>query len=225
NLDFGAELKLNGVEDNNSKNKDDPEEGEGDFKGMDFHFTAVYTLAPVTLRVALLGEGFASAVSPTLDPLVSAGARLIFDIPNAEGSPLDLGDPWVQLQMLPNENISATVKKESFKDMDVAFEWEPSYSIIQSSEEAPKPITLKALLWFGVNYKSWHEVDSEQEKHPLEFAVRPKLEFKFAKNATLGIYDKVWVVQQTSRYDKGKRTIPADGSIKNEIGLRFEWAF
>jgi hypothetical protein len=212
NFDFGAELDLLGMEPTNGKyDTDRPNEKEGDFKGVNFHLTAVYAFAPITVKAALVGEGFANAISNAPDPLVSAGARVIFDIPNAEGSPFDLGDPWVQFQMLPNGNETekdgvTAVKKESFKDMEIAFEWEPSYSIV--------PDQLKVILWFGVNYKSWAYQTDNQEKHPLKFAVRPALEFKFAPNATLKVQDEMTFIQQEK--EKG---------LKNVVGFRFAWAF
>jgi hypothetical protein len=236
NLDFGAELKLNGLQDNNGKLQSNPDEGEGDFKGMNFHLTAVYTFAPITIKAALVGEGFANTVETTtiygtdkvLDPLVSAGVQISFDIPNAEGSPLDLGEPWVRFQMLPNQLMLETVSgtelhefvrnkdgdlirpgaEESFKDMLIEFEWEPSYSLV--------PDQLKALLWFGVNYRAWANVkdDDFQKKYPLEVAVRPALEFKFAPNATLKIQDKVFFARKA--IEKG---------FRNELGFRFAWAF
>ncbi|MDR2418826.1 MAG: hypothetical protein LBD79_07205, partial [Treponema sp.] len=186
NLDLGAELDLLGNEPTN--NKSGADEGEGDFKGMNFHLTAVYTFAPVTLKAALLTEGLANGKSNAPDPVTEFGVRVIFDIPNAEGSSLDLGDPWVQFQMLRNANGYGSTTKEtkSFEDMDIQFEWEPSYSLV--------PDQLKALLWFKVAYRSWKEPTSDQEKYPIDFAVRPKLEFKFAPNATLSIHDEVYFV-------------------------------
>jgi hypothetical protein len=232
NLDLSTELKLNGLKDHNGEDKDNSNEGEGDFKGVDFNFTVRYTFAPVTLTVGLTGGSFASAISPAPDSLLKALARLSFDIPNAEGSSLDLGDPWVQLKMLPNANGTS---KESFKDIEVAFEWEPNYSLISETSEGEDGETttftkLKALLLFGVKYKLWDSPNTAQEEHPLEFAVQPKLEFKFAPNATLAIYDKVYLVQQAFQQDKGNITTgvkdfvaPAD-SIKNVVGFSFAWA-
>ncbi|MDR1400402.1 MAG: hypothetical protein LBJ41_10805 [Treponema sp.] len=213
NLDIGTELDLLGNEDTNGK-VGTSDEGEGKFKGMNFHFTAVYTFAPVTVKAALLVEGIADGrdyVAPASKPetTTSFGARVIFDIPNAEGSSLDLGDPWVQFQMLPNANTTdkgTAVKTESFKDMLIDFEWEPSYSLV--------PDQIKALLWLGVNYRSWAYKTDDQEKYPLTVAVRPAVEFKFAPNATLKFQDKISFVRQAT--EKG---------LKNELGFRFAWKF
>jgi hypothetical protein len=228
-LDIGTELDLLGNEYTNGKLDDtdptnDADEKEGDFMGMNFHLTAVYTFAPVTLRAALLVEGIANGVQNAPEPLTSVGARLIFDIPNGEGSALDLGDPWVQFQMLPNEYVTlnnnwgkvrnddgylivAAKEEKSFKDILIDFEWEPSYSLSDS---------IKAYLWLGVGYKVWADApdNSDQKKYPLTVAVRPALEFKFAPSATLKIQDKVSFVRQAK--EKG---------LKNELGLRFAWKF
>ncbi|MDR1399695.1 MAG: hypothetical protein LBJ41_07235 [Treponema sp.] len=221
NLDIGTELDLLGNKDNNGKTKTDADEKEGDFKGMRFHLTAVYTFAPVTLKAAIVAEGIANnARNSTTDApqLTSVGARLIFDIPNAEGYSLDLGDPWVQFQMLPSnrnggtDGDAPTVNSESFKDMLIDFEWEPSYSLV--------PDRIKALLWFGVSYATWDglpvgaSTTVAQKDHQVTFAVRPGIEFKFAPNATLKFQDKVFFLRQKTKE-----------GLRNELGFRFAWAF
>jgi hypothetical protein len=204
-LDFSTEVKLNGLESTNSKSGAD--EGEGEFTGADVHVIAKYVFAPVTVQFSLPITGIADARKNAPDPITKLAVRVTFDIPNAEGSSLDLGDPWIQLKMLPNENSYKDVaaNAESFKDMAINFEWEPGYNLSDQ---------LKALLWIGVGYTSWAEATTPQKDYPLEFAVRPGLKFTFAPNATLTIQDKVYFARQTK--EKG---------FRNELGFRFAWAF
>jgi hypothetical protein len=228
-LDFSTELKLNGMQANNGKASTEADEGEGDFQGADLHVIGIYTFAPVTVQFSLPVTGIANTVKNTtvdkvLDPLTKLAVRATFDIPNGEGSSLDLGDPWIQLKMLPNEfvrvgGVLAPVRnadgdlilpgeEESFKDMLIEFEWEPGYSLV--------PDQIKAYLWLGVNYRAWTNVEGDdlQKKYPLEVAVRPRLEFKFAPNATLNIQDKVFFVRKA-----------IENGFRNELGFRFAFAF
>jgi hypothetical protein len=226
NLDFGMELGLKGNEPTNGKffENEGKDEKEGDFQGMDFHFTAVYKFAPVEFRLALKvdnladGREYSDAEKAKKNAVASLGARVIFDIPNGDGSPLDLGDPWIQLQMLPNDfkekgNLESIEKTESFKDMEVAFGWEPSYSIVQDQ--------IKAFFNIEVGYRSWayaSDYDTGDEKlandNPLNFAITPKVEFKFAPSAKFSVFDKISILRQKKE----------DG-FRNELGFRFEWAF
>jgi hypothetical protein len=205
NLDFGTELKLKGLAATNGKTGDD--EGEGDFTGMNFHLTAIYTFAPVTIKAALVAEGIADGRTGAADPVSTAGVRVIFDIPNSVPN-LDLGDPWVQLQMLPNANPNSDKKTgvDSFADMLIEFEWAPSYSIV--------PDKAKAILTLSGNYRSWADAGPAQEDYPLEFAVQPQVVFTFAPNATLAILDKITLVQKEK--EKG---------FANLLGFRFALAF
>jgi predicted RecA/RadA family phage recombinase len=209
NLDLATELKLNGLESTNGKYGTADEEGEGEFLGMDFQFQAKYTFAPVTLQATLLATGIANGIKDAPDPMTQAAVQVTFDIPNSVPN-LDLGDPWVRLKMVPNELANSDGAKgvDAFADMLIDFEWEPNYSIV--------PDKVKALLFFGVYYRSWAnaETDDLQKKYPLEFSVRPKVEFKFAPSATLTIFDQAWFAQKA--VEKG---------FKNEIGFRFAWAF
>jgi hypothetical protein len=225
-LDFSVEAKLNGNAATNKKTGAD--EGEGDLQGADVHFVGKYTFAPVSLQFSVPITGLAAPKpaggGDADDPLTKVAVRLIFDIPNGEGSALDLGDPWVQFQMLPNEYVTlnnvwqkvrnddgylivAAKEEKSFKDILIDFEWEPGYSLSES---------IKAYLWLGVGYKIWGDApdSSDQKKYPLTVAVRPALEFKFAPSATLKIQDKVSFVRQAT--EKG---------LKNELGFRFAWKF
>jgi hypothetical protein len=228
NLDFGMELGLNGQESSNGKLFTAPDdEAEGEFKGMKFHFTAVYTFAPVTIKAALLATDIASGVENNRpDTKLSIGGQISFAIPEVAPN-LSLGEPWVRLVMEPTDitsNIAVygvyhgesgrngvrpglePLEQESLQDMHISFEWEPSYSIV--------PDKVKALLWFGVYYSSWVKPTKDEEDYPMEIAFQPKVEFTFAPSATLSIFDKVTVAQK--RMEHG---------FKNEIGFRFAWAF
>ena len=232
-LDFSTEVKLNGLQATNGKLADtdttnNADEGEGDFQGVDVHFIGKYTFAPVSLQFSVPITGIA-APKPASggdadDPLTKVAVRLTFDIPNAEGSSLDLGDPFIQLKMLPNEYVTlnnvwgkvrnddgelvvAAKEENSFKDILIDFEWEPGYSLTES---------IKAYLWLGAGYKVWADApdNSDQKKYPLTVAVRPRIVFTFAPNATFDIRDKVSFVRQAT--EKG---------LKNEFGFRFAWKF
>jgi hypothetical protein len=205
NLDFGTELRLRGNESTNGKTGDD--EGEGLFKGVNFHFTTVYTIKAITIKAALVAEEIGDRSEAATNTKLWAGAQLGFDIPN--GIPnVDLGDPWVSLVMKPNANANSDGETEAdqFADMDIAFEWEPNYSII--------PDKIKALLWFGMYYSSWADATDAQKDYPMEVAVQPKVEFKFAPNATISVFNKVTLVQKKTE----------DG-LKNQLGFRFNWGF
>jgi hypothetical protein len=224
NLDFGTELKLNGLADTNGKvdtttRKPLEDEAEGDFKGMDFHLTAVYTFAPITVKAAVLATGIADGREKAADPLLSIGAQIGVAIPEVAPN-LSLGSPWVRLVMAPVDISSGDSKKgrntsrpsddqltqESLQDMHISFEWEPSYSIV--------PDKVKALLWLGVYYSSLVKPTADEEDYPIEVAVQPKVEFKFAPNATLSIFDKVTFAQKAVKE-----------GFKNTLGLRISLGF
>jgi hypothetical protein len=213
-LDFSTELRLKGNAATNGK--PDPDEGEGDFQGADLHFVGIYTFAPIALRLSVPITGIAAPEpaggGDAPEPITKLAARLIFDIPNAEGSSLDLGDPFIQLKMLPNANardkdgnLIAGEKEESFKDMEIGFEWGPSYKL---SEQ------LTALLYVSAYYRTWAEASDLQKENPLTFWVRPGLQFAFAPNATLTVRDRVYFVRQAT-----------EEGLRNEIQFRFNWAF
>jgi hypothetical protein len=226
NLDFGTELKLNGLAETNGKvdpvtHKPLEDEAEGDFKGMDFHFLAVYTFAPITIKAALAAENIADGRASGIakDTLVRAGVRVIFDIPNSIPN-LDLGDPWVQLMMQPTDITSGDdkngrnagrpadeqLKQESFQDMHINFEWEPSYSIV--------PDKVKGSLLFGLYYSSWVKPTDLEKEYPIEVAVQPKVTFSFAPNATISIFDRVTLAQKAVKE-----------GFKNALSLRIALGF
>jgi hypothetical protein len=203
NLEFGTELKLNGTEATNGKEGKD--EAEGDFKGMDFHFTAKYALSPITITAAMAAEGIADGTKNPDNVRLTAGVRVGFAIPEVAPN-LSLGSPWVQLVMDPSKLGNTEGKTDSFKDMHITFEWEPSYKIV------PDKVTAK--VWFQVKYSSWADLETGEEDYPLGFAVKPSVVFNFTPNASITLFDEVTAVQQ-------KR----DDGFKNQLGLRFYWGF
>jgi hypothetical protein len=207
NLDLATELKLNGLETTNGKSGT-ADEAEGDFQGMDFQFMAKYTFAPVTLQATLYTTGIANGIKDPPDPVSQAAVQVSFAIPEVAPN-LSLGTPWVRLKMVTNGNVlsDGTAKEtDSFADMLIDFEWEPSYQIV--------PDKFKALLFFGAYYRSWADANDNQEKYPLEFSVKPTLTFTFAPSATISIFDRVWFAQKE-----------VERPFKNQVGFRFVWAF
>ncbi|MDR0636937.1 MAG: hypothetical protein LBF87_07645 [Treponema sp.] len=208
-LDFSTEVKLKGKAATNGETGED--EGEGDFQGANLHFVGIYTFAPISFRLSVPITGLAApkpAGGDAPDPITKLAARLIFDIPNAEGSSLDLGDPFVQLKLLPNANAidaSTPADTKSFKDIEVGAEWGPSYKLSDQ---------LTAYLYIAGYYRIWEEATKDQEDYPLTFWVRPGLGFKFAPNATLLIRDRIYFARQTTKE-----------GLRNEVQFRFNWAF
>jgi hypothetical protein len=122
--------------------------------------------------------------------------------------PADIGDNGRNTYR--NSLGLAALKQESLQDMFITCEWEPSYKIV------PDKVTAK--VWFQVKYASWADPTDDEKENGLGFTVKPAVEFKFAPNATITLFDEVNAVQQA---EKG---LEREG-LKNTIGLRFSLGF